>query len=353
MGGNQDISEALQADVVQAAESGQQLCLQGGRSKDFYGRELIGEPFDLNQHRGIVDYEPTELVVTARGGTPLTEIEAALAAQHQMLPFEPPHFTEASTIGGAIASGLSGPRRPWFGAPRDLLLGIKLLDGRGQILNFGGQVMKNVAGYDLSRLMAGALGTLGILLEVSIKVLPLPPQETTLLFEADAENAHAITQRMCLDAAPISGSCHMDGQLYIRLECDETRVLQLRNRFGGELVEDAEMFWRALRDQQFAFFQTDVPLWRLSMPPAADFGLPGKQLIEWGGALRWFKGDHSMEAIRSAVSATGGHVTLFRNGDRNGEIFHPLNPTIAFLHQRLKRVFDPKSIFNSGRLYPE
>ncbi|MBL3600917.1 MAG: glycolate oxidase subunit GlcE [gamma proteobacterium endosymbiont of Lamellibrachia anaximandri] len=347
------MSEVLQAAVVQAAESGQQLCLRGGNSKGFYGRELTGEPFDLSKHQGIVNYEPTELVVTARSGTPLSEIEAALAAQHQMLPFEPPHFTEASTIGGAIASGLSGPRRPWFGAPRDLLLGIKLLDGRGQILNFGGQVMKNVAGYDLSRLMAGSLGTLGILLEVSIKVLPLPPQETTLLFEADTENAHAITQRLRLDAAPISGSCHMDRQLHIRLECDETRVLQLRNRFGGEMVEDADMFWRALRDQQFAFFQTDAPLWRLSMPPAADFHLPGKQLTEWGGALRWFKGDHPMETIRSAVSTTGGHATLFRNGDRSGEIFHPLNPTIALLHRRLKQVFDPKFIFNPGRLYPE
>ncbi|RLJ17559.1 glycolate oxidase subunit GlcE [bacterium endosymbiont of Escarpia laminata] len=347
------MSEVLQAEVIQAVESGQQLCLRGGNSKGFYGRELTGEPFDLSKHQGIVNYEPTELVVTARGGTPLSEIEAALTAQQQMLPFEPPHFTEASTIGGAIASGLSGPRRPRFGAPRDLLLGIKLLDGRGQILNFGGQVMKNVAGYDLSRLMAGALGTLGILLEVSIKVLPLPPQETTLLFEADTENAHAITQRLSLDAAPISGSCHMDGELRIRFDCDETRVSQLQKRFGGERFENAEMFWQELRDQQLAFFQTDAPLWRLSMPPAADFALPGEQLIEWGGALRWFKGDHSMETIRSAVGVTGGHATLFRNGDRSGEIFHPLNPTVTLLHQRLKRVFDPKFIFNPGRLYPE
>ncbi|WP_369408857.1 glycolate oxidase subunit GlcE [endosymbiont of Lamellibrachia barhami] len=353
MDSNQDISEVLQAEVVQAVESGQQLCLRGGNSKGFYGRETTGGIFDLSKHQGIVNYEPTELVVTARGGTLLSEIEAVLAAQNQMLPFEPPHFTEAATIGGAIASGLSGPRRPWFGASRDLLLGITLLDGRGQILNFGGQVMKNVAGYDLSRLMAGALGTLGILLEVSIKVLPLPPQETTLLFEADTENAHAITQRLSLDAAPISGSCHMDGQLHIRFDCDETRISQLQKRFGGERFEDAEMFWRALRDQQFAFFQTDAPLWRLSLPPAADFSLAGKQLMEWGGALRWFKGDHSMEAIRSAVSATGGHATLFRNGDRSGDIFHPLNPTIASLHQRLKSVFDPKFIFNPGRLYPE
>ncbi|RLJ17338.1 glycolate oxidase subunit GlcE [bacterium endosymbiont of Escarpia laminata] len=347
------MSEVLQAEVIQAVESGQQLCLRGGNSKGFYGRELTGEPFGLSKHQGIVNYEPTELVVTARGGTPLSEIEAALTAQQQMLPFEPPHFTEASTIGGAIASGLSGPRRPRFGAPRDLLLGIKLLDGRGQILNFGGQVMKNVAGYDLSRLMAGALGTLGILLEVSIKVLPLPPQETTLLFEADTENAHAITQRLSLDAAPISGSCHMDGELRIRFDCDETRVSQLQKRFGGERFENAEMFWQELRDQQLAFFQTDAPLWRLSMPPAADFALPGEQLIEWGGALRWFKGDHSMETIRSAVGVTGGHATLFRNGDRSGEIFHPLNPTVTLLHQRLKRVFDPKFIFNPGRLYPE
>ena len=345
-----DLTEKLKTRVEDAVAAEQPLCIRGGGSREFYGRESVGEPLELGGHRGILDYEPTELVITARGGTPVQEVEAALAEQGQMLPFEPPRFTPGSTIGGAMASGLAGPRRPWGGAPRDLLLGVKLLDGNGRVMQFGGQVMKNVAGYDISRLMAGAMGTLGVLLEVSLKVLPRPPQELTMVHSADAQAALELMEALQGRPLPVTGACHLEGRLYLRLATGRESAARLAREIGAELI-DASAFWNGLRDQGLAFFNHEGPLWRLSVPPSSEPAIDGEVLIDWGGAQRWLKSDTPAQQVREAAVRVGGHATLFRNGDRSGEVFQPLEPLLEAFHRRLKQVFDPQGILNPGRLY--
>ncbi|MBT2988770.1 MAG: glycolate oxidase subunit GlcE [Candidatus Thiodiazotropha sp. (ex Ctena orbiculata)] len=354
MAGDRDCSESLRTAVLDAAGESRPLQLLGHGSKAFYGRENVGDPLSLAEHSGIISYEPTELVITARGGTPLKEIEDALREKGQMLPFEPPQFDGKGTIGGAIASGLSGPRRPWGGAPRDLLLGMKLLDGRGQILRFGGQVMKNVAGYDLSRLMAGAMGTLGVLLEVSIKVLPKPPQEHTLMLSAgDCSVTWPLLHKMLIEGIPVTASYSQGEQHKLRVACSPQRVKQIVQRYAVEAVDDQDAFWRALRDQQLDYFKQKDPLWRLSIPPAANIDDEEQILCEWSGGLRWLFSQRPGSEIRTLVEKVGGHAILFRNGDRSGEIFHPLHPRLADLQIGLKQVFDPEGIFNPGRHYPD
>lgn len=351
MSNDRDCSQSLQAAVMEAASHARPLQLLGQGSKAFYGREPAGDPLSLAAHRGIISYEPTELVITARSGTPLDEIEDALQEQGQMLPFEPPHFDGKGTIGGAIATGLSGPRRPWGGAPRDQLLGIKLLDGQGRILKFGGQVMKNVAGYDLSRLMAGAMGTLGILLEVSVKVLPKPPVEYTLGFSATPRDAWQLIHRMVIDGVPVSASFSLDDEHKVRVACSPQRLEQIRSQYGLEASEQDTAFWLSLRDQRHDYFNQRLPLWRLSLPPAADIGLSERMLTEWAGGLRWLATERPAMEIRSLLEKRAGHAILFRNGDPKGEIFHPLHPRIAEIQRKLKQVFDPQGIFNPGRHY--
>lgn len=333
--------------VQQAIAARTPLCIVGGGSKSFYGRSCHGEPLNLSGHRGIVAYEPSELVITARAGTPLVEIEAALAANNQMLPFEPPHFSAQATLGGMVAAGLSGPRRPWGGSVRDAVLGVKLLNGRGEVLRLGGQVMKNVAGYDVSRLMVGALGTLGVLLEVSVKVLPRPACERTLRFEADA--------RPLPPELPISASVAVDGKRYLRLSASFRCVETATELLGG--VETDPEIWTAVREQTHPFFAGPAPLWRVSLPAAASaLDVPGPSLIEWCGALRWLRTDLPAAMLRQRIAALGGHATLFRGEDEKrgaGDIFQPLPPAMLALHQRVKKALDPHGIFNPGRLYPE
>jgi glycolate oxidase FAD binding subunit len=359
--------------VQQAIAHRTPLCIAGGGSKAFYGRACAGETLDVSRHRGIVAYEPTELVVTARAGTPLAEIEAALAANNQMLPFEPPHFTEQTTLGGMVAAGLSGPRRPWGGSVRDAVLGVKLLNGRGEVLRLGGQVMKNVAGYDVSRLMVGALGTLGVLLEVSVKVLPRPACERTLVFDEvgrksrkapSAEWASHLpaegainplfrpTNTNTAPQMPISASLQVDNQLYLRLSASSRCVDMAADQLGGRDADPA--IWTAARDQTLPFFQADLPLWRISLPPAAPaLNLPGSELIEWDGAQRWLITDLPALTVRLKAAALGGHATLFRGHAGAGEVFQPLPPAMLALQQRIKQALDPHAIFNRGRLYPE
>ena len=294
-----------------------------------------------------MSYEPTELVVTARAGTPLAEIEAALSEKGQMLGFEPPYFGEAATLGGTIACGFSGPRRPYAGSARDFVLGTKIINGKGEILKFGGEVMKNVAGYDVSRLMAGALGTLGVLLEISLKVLPKPAKELTLSFEMPADKAITTMNAWAGRPLPLSAACHLDNTLYIRLSGTEPGVRAASTKLGGAVVENGDGFWRELREHQRNFFQNDIPLWRLSVPPATPpINLPGKWLIDWGGAQRWLKSDAPANAIRQHAESVGGYVTLFRHDARNGATFHSLPAQLATLHQNLKRAFDPDGIIN-------
>jgi glycolate oxidase FAD binding subunit len=353
---DQDDSEYLQKSVRDAYHSETPIQLIGSGSKRFYGRQPGPHPLlSLINHRGIINYQPTELVITARGGTPLKEIEETLLAQGQMLPFEPPHFEDKGTIGGAIAAGLGGPRRPWGGAPRDLLLGIKLLDGQGRILKFGGEVMKNVAGYDISRLMAGAMGTFGILLEVSLKVLPSPPEEHTLSFSSSFDTAHTLITHMLNEAIPISATYSLEENHTLRLACGEPRLHQIQRKFKllqNPLPAQREDFWQQLRDQRLEFFQHSDPLWRLSTPPAVRIELQEPTLIEWAGAQRWLFSQRPATEIRSLAEDYGGHAVLFRHGDRNSDVFHPLPPRITALQQGLKAVFDPKKLFNPGRHYP-
>lgn len=346
-----DCTDIIQSRVRHAFETGEPLCIEGGGSKRFYGGEPKGTPLSVADHQGIVAYEPRELVITARAGTPLSTLEQTLAEQGQMLPFEPPHFGEA-TLGGALACGLSGPRRPYTGAFRDFVLGTTIVNGRGEHLRFGGEVIKNVAGYDVSRAMAGALGTLGVILSVSLKVLPRPERELTLSLECSAEEALQILNEWAARPLPISAACHMDGRLRIRLSGTPEAINSAQQVIGGEAEEGSE-FWSALREQNAPFFAGDRPLWRLSVPSdAPPHTLTDGALIDWGGAQRWLRTEAPASEVRAAATAMGGHAQCFRGGDRN-DVFHPLSAPLMKLHRQIKTAFDPQGILNPGRLYPE
>ncbi|UGQ47122.1 glycolate oxidase subunit GlcE [Massilia endophytica] len=348
----QAIIEQFRDRILTAHAARSPLRLRGGGTKDWYGQRLQGEVLDTRAYSGVVDYEPTELVITARCGTPLAEIETLLAERRQMLAFEPPRFGPASTIGGVVAAGLSGPRRAAAGAVRDFVLGAKLMGHKGELLNFGGQVMKNVAGYDVSRLLAGSLGTLGLIMEVSLKVLPMPVREETIRFELDEIAALKALNEWAGQPLPVSASCWHGGVLTVRLSGAEAAVQLALAKLGGERVSGGAAFWTGLRDQTSAFFETET-LWRLSLPPAASaVVLGGEQLIEWGGALRWLKAaPEAADSIRRSVAAAGGHASLYRAQDKSAGAFHPLAPAVARIHERMKAAFDPAGIFNPGRMY--
>lgn len=348
------VVESLRERIRQAAADRTALRIRGGGTKDFYGGSLRGELFDLCECRGIVSYEPTELVVTARGGTPLAELDGVLEEKGQSLAFEPPRFGDGATVGGCVAAGLSGPRRATAGAARDFVLGVRLLDGRGELLSFGGQVMKNVAGYDVSRLMSGALGTLGVLVEVSLKVLPRPPAEDTLCLEMPAAEAIETMNEWGGQPLPVSATCYHDGKLLVRLSGAHAAVDAAKRKLGGAALADTDDFWRDLREQRHAFFSGQTPLWRLGVPSTTPpLPLGGAQLIEWGGAQRWLRSDAPAETVQATALRAGGHATLFRGGDKDKGVFQALTPAIMNLHRNLKRTFDPQGIFNPGRLYPE
>lgn len=341
--------------IAVAGSSGKPLRIRGNGTKDWYGQELNGDVLDTTAYSGIVSYDPTELVITARAGTTLREIGAALSEKKQMLAFEPPRFDGLATIGGIVASGLSGPRRQAVGAVRDFVLGSALMDGKGQVLHFGGEVMKNVAGYDVSRLLTGSLGTLGLILEVSVKVLPRPFAQHTLQFAMGEEEALRQLNVWGGQPLPISGSCWHDGQLTVRLSGAQAAVDAAIAKMGGSALPDADKFWDGLREQSHAFF-ADAPqgVWRVSVPTvAAALQLPGEQMIEWGGAQRWLKTSADTATLRAAATAAGGHATLYKGGDKSVGVFHPLAPAVARIHRNLKNAFDPAGIFNPRRMYTD
>jgi len=352
-----DISAALQQQVMDALQDATPLDIVGGNSKSFLGRsenafQTRAMQIDVSAHRGIVDYDPRELVITALSGTTLKEIEAALAEKNQMLAFEPPHFGDAATLGGTIACGLSGPRRPYNGSARDFVLGCKLMNGRGEIMEFGGQVMKNVAGYDVSRLMAGAYGTLGILLEVSLKVLPRPPASITVVRECNPADAIASMSELLSKPLPVDAACYHGDSCYIRVSGGAQAVKEARTRIPGDVLPDAEKFWHALKEHQLPFFNHHNTLYRIMVKPATSpLHIEGAWLLDWGGAQRWLYSNEDVTSIRRRVELTGGHVTVFRGGKRDEEKFQPLSASLMNIHQRLKSGFDPKNIFNRGRLY--
>ena len=355
------------ADLVEriraAAAQGTPLRIRGGGSKDFYGERLEGELLDTRGLAGIVSYEPSELVVTVRAGTPLARLEQALAEHGQSLPFEPPHFGDSATVGGMLAAGLSGPARASVGAVRDYVLGVQLVNGRGEHLVFGGTVMKNVAGYDVSRLMAGAMGTLGLITEVNLKVLPLAPAEATLRFGLSQAEALQRLNAWGGQPLPLNASCWRDeegrGSLYLRLRGAVAAVDAACRSLGGERLDNAQAaaHWNALREQRSDWFEArgERDLWRLSVPQTAPvLDLPEIPLVEWHGGQRWVRsGPQEGQRIREAALRAGGHATLFRTARSDAQHrMTPLAPALATIHEQLKQQFDPAGIFNRGRLYP-
>lgn len=344
-----DASEALLEQVNQARANATPLRIQGSNSKAFLGREVAGEVLDTRVHRGIVSYDPTELVVSVRAGTPLTELLAALDAKGQMLPCEPPSFGEGATVGGMIAAGLSGPRRPWSGSVRDFVLGTRVITGLGKHLRFGGEVMKNVAGYDLSRLLVGSYGCLGVLTEVSLKVLPKPRQCLSISLELDSARALSKLAEWGQQPLPISAASHDGQRLFLRLEGGEGSVTAAHQRLGGEPLDS--VYWTELNEQRLDFFDEGLPLWRLSLPNnLGPLSLPGEQLIDWAGAQRWLKSEAGN--IQSLAQELGGHATCFSHGACDTP-FQPLAPALLRYHRQLKAQLDPQGLFNPGRMYAE
>ncbi|AHL34626.1 glycolate oxidase [Pseudomonas brassicacearum] len=346
-----DDSAALLEQVNQALENATPLRIQGSNSKAFLGRSVAGEVLDTRSHRGIVSYDPTELVITARCGTPLAHLSEVLDASQQMLPCEPPSFGDDATVGGMIACGLSGPRRPWSGSVRDFVLGTRVITGQGKHLRFGGEVMKNVAGYDLSRLMAGSYGSLGVVTEVSLKVLPKPRQALSISLEMDTDRALLRLAEWGQQPLPISAACHDGQRLHLRLEGGEGSVAAAHDRLGGDLLDAS--YWQDLNEHRLSFFDESQPLWRLSLPQNAPrLSLPGVQLIDWGGAQRWLKSDAEAPLIRAIVEEVGGHATCYSHGLIDSP-FQPLPDALMRYHQNLKQQLDPRGLFNPGRLYAE
>lgn len=351
-------------DQVQAARADKSvLNIHGGHSKAFYGGLPIGRPLDVRGLAGISSYEPSELVITARGGTPLAELEAALAEKGQCLPYEPPRFSAGGTVGGMVAAGLAGPARVSVGGVRDYVLGAKLLNGQAELLSFGGTVMKNVAGYDVSRTLAGSMGVLGVICEVSLKVLPAPPATLTLRIEAEQGSAIRRVNEWGGQPLPLNASAWWDGMLVLRLSGALAAVRAAADKIGGEIIEahTAAAFWAGLRDHHDEFFvgaakavETGACLWRLSVPPTtAPLKLSGEQLLEWGGAQRWICTTAPASLLRDVAQAAGGHAVLFRGRDKSVGAFAPLKPALARIQRELQRAFDPDGLFNPARLLPE
>jgi glycolate oxidase FAD binding subunit len=337
--------------------------IRGGGTKAFYGGPPKGEPVDVTGLSGISSYEPTELVVTVRAGTPLSELEAALEEYGQCLPFEPPRFSADGTVGGMVAAGLSGPARANVGAVRDHVLGVTLLNGRGEVLTFGGQVAKNVAGYDVSRLIAGSWGILGVICEVSLKVLPINRASATLYFDWDESRAIEQLNSWASQPLPMNASAWHDGRLHVRLAGAGAAVSAACGKLGGTAAapDAAKTWWSRVRDQTEDFFslsEADLArgecLWRLSVPAAtAPVKLPGRQFIEWHGAERWWRTTAQTREVRAAAAQAGGHATLIRGADKSGGVFMPVSDVLMRIHQGLKQAFDPARIFNPGRMYAE
>jgi glycolate oxidase FAD binding subunit len=344
-----DASARLIEQVQRALADRTPLFIRGGNSKAFLGRAVDGEAIDTRSHRGIVSYDPSELVMTARAGTSVSEINAVLDAAGQVLPCEPPAFGDAATIGGCVASGLSGPRRPWSGSVRDFVLGCRVITGQGKHLRFGGEVMKNVAGYDASRLLAGSFGCLGLITEVSLKVLPKARLQRSLTLDLAAADVLRELSTWRKAALPVSGACYIDGKLHIRLEGDTGSVNAAVDRIGG--VDHDMRFWEQLREHRLPFFDDPRPLWRISLPNNSPIDpMPGNVLIDWAGAQRWLKSDASPDTIRQSAQAAGGHATCFTSSSST-EPFHPLAAPLLHFHRQLKQQLDPNGIFNPGRMY--
>jgi glycolate oxidase FAD binding subunit len=346
-----DDSIRLIDQVSSAAARRVPLRIRGGDTKASLGRPVEGEALDMRSHCGIVSYDPTELVVTVRAGTPVAQLNAVLDEAGQMLPCEPPEFGGEATVGGAVASGLSGPRRPWVGALRDFVLGCRLITSEGKYVRFGGEVMKNVAGYDLSRLMAGSFGCLGVIADVSLKVLPKPRAAHCLRVDMSAADALDRIVEWRRAGLPVTGACHIGDTLYLRLEGGTASVQSAAQRIGGAAIDPA--FWADLREQRLPFFAGPECLWRLSLPNHVGVeALPGEAALDWGGAQRWLKSNAPAASIRRIAESAGGHATCFTPA-AGVEPFQPLPAPLLRFHRQLKQKLDPHGIFNPGRMYAD
>lgn len=353
-----DISSALQNSVKDAIKNKSAIYIHSGNSKLFYGNSVDATALDVSKHSGIIDYDPTELCITVRAGTLLSDIERVLANENQILPFEPPQYTPNATIGGAIAAGISGPRRAYSGSVRDAILGVTIINGEGEIVSFGGQVMKNVAGYDLSRMMVRSQGTLGVILEVSIRLLPKPKNEITVCLEGSQSFALDFFQKSRVLQMPITASAWFNEQAFLRLSGSErllaNQLKKLIKENNASPVNNPENFWTDIRDHKHHFFgRTDKPLWRLSLPPASEelVQINDNQLIEWGGAQRWVNSNSPANLIHSSANSRKGYATLFQGNIPETPCFPKLDENLMTLHKQLKNNMDPHGIFNPGRMY--
>jgi glycolate oxidase FAD binding subunit len=345
----QDLCEA----VRHASAACKPLLIQGNGSKNFYGPPGNGDKLSTSELSAIVEYEPSELFITARAGTLLSEVEAALDDANQILPFEPPQFGRQATIGGTVACGLSGPRRPYSFAMRDCILGTDIINGKGEHLTFGGQVVKNVAGYDVSRFMCGAMGTLGIITEISFKTIPKPESEITLVYEQPIEQALDFMQRLLQTNLPVTASYHENNRLYLRFAGNENVIEKVKERLGGEQLDDSKQLWHSVKEHQRDFFDSDENLWRCMVPAnCGALSISGESVFEWNGGLRWYTSDDDIESVMKTTKSAGGYATLFRTKSSLTHRFTEPAAALKKLHLKLKQAFDPGNILNSGRMYP-
>ena len=350
-----DISKQLQQTIADAFQHRQRLQIIGNNTRAFYGRDTRNEKtkeLHVADHNGILDYQPSELTITARAGTPVKEIIDALAEHNQMLAFEPPTFANRATFGGCVATALAGPRRPWTGSVRDFVIGTRILTGDAREIRLGGKVMKNVAGYDLFRPMAGSLGTLGLMLDITVKLLPLPEQEISFIIPSDYENMRYLLRQWSRSSLPLSAASFYQGSLSIRLSGSASAIDDAMNKLPADRKEIANDYWLALNEQQLDFFDDDSPLYRLIVPANAVYDtFSGECLTDWGGAQRWVKTSLSFDQVQSHAAELGGSATLYRHGKKDEEAFCPLPESLFELHKRIKKAMDPAALLNPGRLY--
>jgi glycolate oxidase FAD binding subunit len=352
-----DVSRRLVEQVKNAAstETGLNIVCRG--TKEFMGRMPAGQAISVVEHSGIIEYLPVELVITARAGTSLEEIAATLDEHDQMLAFEPPTFAGRASIGGTLACNLSGPARPWSGGIRDSLLGLRIINGKGEHLKFGGKVMKNVAGYDVSRLQAGAMGSLGVITEVSLKVVPKPAARATVVQQMEIVEGIYTMNQAAGKHSSLSGACWLDEKVYLRFSGAQSAIDQATAKCSGDVLENGDEFWQALQEMRLDFFNRPGVLWRFSVKSTAvHFRGQADWLIDWAGALRWLRlppdaSDSGRASIERAGASASGQAMLFRGGDRSEEVFHTQKDVAKKIHRRLKSAFDPHGLFNRGRLY--
>ena len=340
----------LHEQVRAAVANRRPLCIAGGNSKRHFGREATGEPLDVSAYAGVVDYQPAELVITVRAGTTVAELQKVLAGENQVLACEPPEFGGKATVGGTLACNLSGPSRPWLGSIRDHVLGVRIINGKGEHLRFGGEVMKNVAGYDVSRLMAGAMGTLGILTEVTLKVMPLPEATLTLRRTSAASDALRTMNELCRSPLPLTGACWYGGEMYVRFAGPASVIDAAAARIDGERLPDDRGFWSGLRDMELPFFRGAEELWCLSLRSTGEHFMPDANwLIDWRGARRWLASRCERESLDGYLRDAGGEAWRVRG--QGADVFPERSDAYRNMLLRLKQALDPAGIFNPGRLY--